>query len=247
MNIDWWTLGLQTVNLLVLLWILGRFLFRPMTRIIAGRQAEADRLLADADAARDRARVAEQAAQAERDNAAGSRGALLDKAREEAEAQRAALLDAAQKDAQKLIADARTSIDQMRAQEQVQTGARAAQLAVDIADRLLLRLPGPVPVAGFIAGFEQALTALPEAARASIAAAGQSAILKSTSPLSTTEQQQLSAAIERATGHAVSFTQQSDPSLIAGLRLETPNAIINNNLRADLDRIAAELTSHDAG
>lgn len=41
MTIDWWTLGLQTVNVLVLVWILARFLFRPVARIIADRQAAA--------------------------------------------------------------------------------------------------------------------------------------------------------------------------------------------------------------
>ena len=52
MHIDWWTLALQTVNVLVLIWILARFFFRPIMDVVAKRQAAADRLLADADAAR---------------------------------------------------------------------------------------------------------------------------------------------------------------------------------------------------
>ena len=30
MRIDWWTLALQAVNVLILVWLLGRFLFRPV-------------------------------------------------------------------------------------------------------------------------------------------------------------------------------------------------------------------------
>jgi F-type H+-transporting ATPase subunit b len=41
MKIDWWTLGLQTINILVLVWILSRFLFRPVSDMIAARQAAA--------------------------------------------------------------------------------------------------------------------------------------------------------------------------------------------------------------
>ena len=50
MRVDWWTLALQTANVLVLIWLLARFLFRPVAEIVARRQDEANRLLADAAA-----------------------------------------------------------------------------------------------------------------------------------------------------------------------------------------------------
>ena len=52
MHFDWWTLALQTVNVLVLIWLLGRFFFRPVMNIVAKRQAEANKLLSDAASAR---------------------------------------------------------------------------------------------------------------------------------------------------------------------------------------------------
>ena len=52
MRIDWTTLALQTINVLVLVWLLARFLFRPVTTIIAERRAAAEKLLADAAAQR---------------------------------------------------------------------------------------------------------------------------------------------------------------------------------------------------
>ena len=55
MHFDWWTLALQTVNVLVLIWILARFFFRPVADIVAKRQAETNKLLADAAAAREQA------------------------------------------------------------------------------------------------------------------------------------------------------------------------------------------------
>ena len=39
MGIDWWTLLAQIVNLLVLIWLLKKFLYKPMLRIIEQRQS----------------------------------------------------------------------------------------------------------------------------------------------------------------------------------------------------------------
>src|SRR6516162_2859657 len=63
MQIDWWTLGLQAVNALVLIWLLARFLYRPVVDAIAARQQAAGKLLADAQAAK-------AAAESEREQAA---------------------------------------------------------------------------------------------------------------------------------------------------------------------------------
>ena len=30
MQLDWWTIGLQTVNFTVLIWLLNRFLYKPV-------------------------------------------------------------------------------------------------------------------------------------------------------------------------------------------------------------------------
>ena len=52
MHIDWWTLAFQTVNVLILVWLLARFFFRPVMAIVAKRQQEATRLIDDAAQAR---------------------------------------------------------------------------------------------------------------------------------------------------------------------------------------------------
>ena len=45
MHFDPWTLALQTINVLVLVWLLAHFLFRPVAGIIAARRAAADALM----------------------------------------------------------------------------------------------------------------------------------------------------------------------------------------------------------
>ena len=50
MRIDWWTLGLQTVNVLILVALLARFLFRPVVAVMDERRAAAAKLISDAEA-----------------------------------------------------------------------------------------------------------------------------------------------------------------------------------------------------
>src|SRR6266446_7877022 len=85
MQIDWWTLGLQAVNALVLIWLLAHFLFRPVVDAIAARQKAVGQLLADAKAAK-------AAAESECDKAAAETARL---AEQRSEALKAAEAEAA--------------------------------------------------------------------------------------------------------------------------------------------------------
>ena len=80
MELDWTTFGLQVVNFLVLVWLLKRFLYRPVMDAIARRQATIDQSVADARAAERRAeelRTQYEARLAETDAAHADRLARL--------------------------------------------------------------------------------------------------------------------------------------------------------------------------
>ena len=53
MSFDLWTLGFQAVNVLVLVWLLHRFFWKPVAGMIVTRQTAAATLLEEAEAARD--------------------------------------------------------------------------------------------------------------------------------------------------------------------------------------------------
>ncbi len=58
MTIDWWTLGLQTVNVAVLVWLLQRFFWRPVAAMIELRRDTTRKALAEAEATKGRANTA---------------------------------------------------------------------------------------------------------------------------------------------------------------------------------------------
>jgi F0F1-type ATP synthase membrane subunit b/b' len=80
MHIDWWTLGLQTINALVLVWLLARFLFKPVANMVAERQRSAAALMSDAAAAKDAALGAQKQAAAQLAQIAQQHAQLLDTA-----------------------------------------------------------------------------------------------------------------------------------------------------------------------
>jgi F-type H+-transporting ATPase subunit b len=243
MRIDWWTLALQTVNVLILVWILSRFLFRPVASIIERRQAAAAKLLADAEEAKKQANAARESAEAEAARLAGTRSEALHAATAEAETERVAALAAARTEVEHLRSAAEADIQRERQADAAAASDRAARLAVDIAGKLLDRLPDAERVDGFIDGLAQALASLPPASREGLAA-GQNARLKAPRSLNDAEIKSCRNAFAKALGRPLDFSVDVDPDLIAGLELETPHAVVRNSFRADLSRIVEELTAH---
>ena len=244
MRIDWWTLGLQTINVLILVAILARFLFRPVIAVMEERQAAAAKVLGDAEAEKARAIAAHKAAEAESDKIAAARDAVLRKAAEDANAQREAALAAAREDADQVRASAETEMRWARAAEEAAASDRSARLAVDVAGKLMERLPDSARVDGFIDGLAKALASLPDASRDGFGA-GDAPRLTAPRPLTPAEAQSCRDAFARALGHPVDFAVTVDPAVIAGLEIETPHAVVRNSFREDLKRIVEELTRHD--
>src|ERR1700721_4804596 len=58
MTLSWWTLCIQTVNVVILIWLLGRFFWRPVAAMIELRRATAQRIVAEAEAKRSEATAA---------------------------------------------------------------------------------------------------------------------------------------------------------------------------------------------
>ncbi|KAB7738395.1 ATPase [Parvibaculum sedimenti] len=245
MHIDLWTLGLQTINVLVLVWILGRFFFRPVTAMIAARQVAATEALDEAQAAKAEAAAEVAKAKEEAASLTAARTDILQKAVAEAEKEKAALLAAARTEAKTLRDAAHADIDRARQSEEMAEADHACRLAVDIAARLFEKLPAEARVMSFIDGLVAGVAALPDATRTGIGADGVPVCIKAARDLTEAEKEACRAKLAQTLGRPISVAVAVDPVLIAGLEIDTPHAVVRNSFRADLDRIAAGLTRHD--
>ena len=97
MLIDWFTVGAQALNFLILVWLMKRYLYKPIRHAIDEREKRIATELANADAKK--AEAQKEHVEFQRKNAEfdQQRAALLSKATEEAQAERQRLLDEARK------------------------------------------------------------------------------------------------------------------------------------------------------
>lgn len=103
MSIDWVTVLAQLANFLLLVWLLRRFLYRPILDGIARREAEIARRMAAADIARDEARAAEQRFVAQHAQGVAERNTML-----------AHALAATEQEREQLLIETRARLEQER-------------------------------------------------------------------------------------------------------------------------------------
>lgn len=129
MLIDWFTVAAQVVNFLVLVWLLKRFLYRPILDAIDARERRIARELADADAKK--AEAQKERNEYQNKNAAfeQQRAALVDKATQEANGERRRLLDEARNAAEVLAARREEAI---RSEQQSLRGALARRARAEV-------------------------------------------------------------------------------------------------------------------
>ena len=104
MLIDWFTVGAQALNFLILVWLLKRFLYKPILDAIDAREKRIAAELADAAAKKAEAEKERDEFQRKNEEFDQQRAALLSKATDEAKAERQRLLDEARKAADALRA-----------------------------------------------------------------------------------------------------------------------------------------------
>jgi F-type H+-transporting ATPase subunit b len=97
MLIDWFTVGAQVLNFLILVWLMKRFLYKPILLAIDAREKRIAAELADADAKKAEAQKERDEFQHKNEEFDRQRAALLSKATDEAQAERQRLLDEARK------------------------------------------------------------------------------------------------------------------------------------------------------
>lgn len=244
MRIDWWTLALQAINVLILAWLLGRFLFRPVMDAIAARQAAAQALLDNAQGARDRADAEAQALKAQNEGFVAEATARRTEMQTETETERQRLLAQARTEAEAVVAQGHAAVDAERARLTSQWQATAGSLAASMAGTLLGRLPHEQTARSMVEALKARLADLTEAERHSLAAAESVAIV-TPAPLEPDQQADIGRALAGLLpdGPAPSFTV--DPDLIAGAELRTPHIVLRNSWRADLDAMLASLSEDD--
>jgi F-type H+-transporting ATPase subunit b len=234
-------LGIQTVNAIVVVWLLQRFFWRPVAAIIAQRRLASLQSIADAKAKTDKADAALKDIATTRAGFTAEHDAILAAAHKQAASMQNAAQAQATSDAAKLAATAKAGIvaESQKAAQGWQD--QSALLAVDIAGRLAGRLQGTAVQSAFLDWLATAIAALPAGVRQTVAAGGAPLQAVTATPLDAGAETQARDAIFKAFGGQPPITFSTDPAVINGIELHGQHFVINNSWRADLARIRAGL------
>ena len=137
MRIDWFTVLAQAVNFLILVYLLRRFLYRPVQQAMARREARIQQQLQQAQAREQQAEQEALRLRAQTDALAQHKEQLLQQAVQEVQAQRQVMLEDARQEVQATREAWLLQIERERPEFMRQFRSRAAQATLQVARRLL--------------------------------------------------------------------------------------------------------------
>jgi len=245
MRFDSSTLVLQTVNVLVLLWLLRKFLFRPVVDVVVARKNAAEQMLGEAAATRKQAEVEAEEVAREQKKLVADSDRILTEARASAEVERQHLLALAKDQAEQARILAHAELGREREQMRQGLEQDARHLAVTMAARLLGRVPPSAVNTALLQSLGTWLADLPPDQLQALAQPEDVLEVVTATPLDAAAQAACVTMLAGRLGHRPTLSFATDPSLIAGVELRSSHASLSNNWRADLDRIAQELSRDD--
>ncbi|MGE0284282.1 MAG: F0F1 ATP synthase subunit B [Rhizobiaceae bacterium] len=239
MHIDTWSLALQTVNFLVLIWLLRRFLFRPVLNLVDQRRKALEATLADAAS-----RQAEAAALGKTyaDKLAGlseERERLLGETRSAASQERAEVLSRAEGEARKIVESGKAEAAKELGTLSKQVAQRIGSLAVDLAERILSQTTGANVDDVLFHRLEKGLLDLTPDQRASLITEidkDDGLVIVTARVLSQNARSQLT---ERLTKFAAPFAKAKfavEPDLIAGAEIRYGRGVMSFTWRKTLEQ-----------
>ncbi|HET6464835.1 MAG TPA: F0F1 ATP synthase subunit delta [Nitrospiria bacterium] len=239
MEFSWTTFVLEIINFLVLLWILKRFLYKPVLEAIAQRKAAIEKTLSDANAIQSEAQAFKHKYE----------GRLEDWEREKEKA-RTQLRDEIKDERTRLMAELKIALEQERGKNRVLEQRRIDELSRGVEAEAMAQ--GRRFLAGLLPRFaspeleskiiEIVMNDLPrlsddkkQAIRAAHQTPGSSVRLSSAFPVRADQRDALMRVIEDLIGQPVRCELTQDPNLIAGVRISIGAWVLRANLQDELE------------
>lgn len=247
MYFDWWTLGLQTVNFAILVWLLHRFLYKPVLSMIDARKAEIERQYAEARTTEQQAKAQHAAAEVERAGLAAEREAGLKAAAAQAEDLIKARRAQAERDAQALLEGARKTVASERARALEEARRVALDLGAEFARRLLADVPMQLRAEAWIERIEQHIDELGVVERDALArqlADGSALTVVTAAPLPGSVADIWRERLRGRLGDGIDVTFEVSPPLIAGAELRFPMAVLHFSWQSALEAARTKLDAH---
>ena len=225
MLIDWFTVGAQALNFIILVWLLKRFLYKPILDAVEAREKRIATELADADAKKGEAQKERDEFQHKNEQFDQQRAALLSKATDEAKAERQRLIEEARKAADALSAkrqetlrtDAHNLNQAIRRRTQQEVFAIARKALTDLATASLEERMGEV----FTRRLRTMDGKLKEGLAEALKTASKPALVRSAFDLPAEQRAAIQKALNETFSTEVQVRFETAPDLVSGIELTT--------------------------
>ena len=225
MLIDWFTVGAQLLNFLVLAWLLKRFLYRPILDALDAREQRIADELADAAAKRAEADKERDEFQHKNEVFDQQRLALLSQATNEAKAERQRLQDEARQAADTLRAKRMETLSNDTHNLNQAISRRAQQEVFAIARKALADLATTSLEKRMCEVFMRRLQALDDQAKEgfakSLKTATEPALVRSAFDLPTEQRAAIQYALNETFSAEIQVKFETAPDLVSGIELTT--------------------------
>lgn len=236
MNFDWATFLLEVCNFFILLWILQRFLYRPVLGVIQARQQRIDAELQDAAARQAEAKAARQVCEERLAAWEQEQARARTQLEQELAVERDRLLQGVNQEVAETRARHQAKALHERREWQRVTEQRAVELGSRFVNKLLERVACPALEERLVAMLLADLGHLTEAERDPIRAALRENGVEVVSAflLPPQQRQAVTDALADLAGQPVDPGFRVDPEVISGLRIHAGSRVLGANLRDEL-------------
>ncbi len=225
MLIDWFTVVAQVINFLILVWLLKRFLYRPILNAIDAREKRIATELADAAAKKTEAQKERDAFQYKNEVFEQQRATLLSQAMDAAKAERLRLLDAARQESDGLRAKRQEALRSEQRSLSKALTHRAREEVFAIARKALADLAGTTLEERMVDVFLRRLRELDDAGMAGLKSAfkGSSSplLVRTTFILPSAQRAAIETAVKETLGKEKQVQFETAPDLISGIEIST--------------------------
>lgn len=245
MQIDWLTVAAQIVNFLVLVWLLQRFLYRPITDAMARREERIESRLAEAKDARAKVEAEAKHLREMQEKLEASRKEVLREARQEANDLRKEMENDLREEMEARRKTWEDHLEEGRDDFAARLRQGAGHQVVDIVGRVLKDYAGGDLAAQVAGKFVDRLANLDEEACDKLkAAAGRAdgpVRVDSSVPLKPAARNQITRAIHEHIGPDIEVEYGEDDDLLLGLRLTAGEQTVEWSATRFLGRLGTTL------
>jgi F-type H+-transporting ATPase subunit b len=242
--IDWFTVGAQIINFLVLVGLLKYFLYGRITRAMREREDNIAARLSEAEEREQEANQELAKYQKQNEELARKRDQMLSQAREETEEKRKKLLQEARADVERVKAKWHETVEREKETFLANLRQRAGYQVFQVARRALADLANADLEERIIKTFSQRLKEVDEDKRQALRSAlrkDQDVVIVSAFELPEEARNNISDILRRCNGNNLKLRYQVSPEVIAGIELKVPGHKIAWSLNHFLETLEEEL------